>query len=136
MQLASLLNSALPQRVDAVAGALRAWSQGLTLEASVLRVANGQALLQINGQQVLARTRMPLIVGQTLRLQVDKAGTQPQLRVLEGSAGAAGASAHAAVASHANGNGQARGALLQILNPSVAHAPPAVAAGTANTRWF
>ena len=133
MQLASLLNSALPQRVDAIAGALRAWSQGLTLEASVVRVANGQALLQINGQQVLAQTRMPLIVGQTLRLQVDKAGTQPQLRVLDSSGGAAGASAHAAVTSQANGNGQVRGALLQILNSNAPQAPPAVAAGASNT---
>ncbi|MFT5447269.1 MAG: hypothetical protein ACI9DC_002444 [Gammaproteobacteria bacterium] len=84
MQLASLVNSALPQRAEDIAGALRAWTRGQTLDATVLRAGNGQALLQVNGQQVLAQTRSPLVVGQALRLQVDKPGGQPQLRVLNG----------------------------------------------------
>jgi hypothetical protein len=84
MQLASLVNSALPQRAEDIAGALRAWTRGQTLDATVLRAGNGQALLQVNGQQVLAQTRSPLVVGQALRLQVDKPGSQPQLRVLNG----------------------------------------------------
>lgn len=79
-----MANSVLPQRAEDIAGALRAWTRGQTLDATVLRAGNGQALLQVNGQQVLAQIRSPLIVGQVLRLLVDKAGTRPRLRVLNG----------------------------------------------------
>jgi hypothetical protein len=84
----------------------------------VVQVGNGQALLQVNSQQVLAQTRMPLFVGQTLRLQGDQTGTQPQLRVLDG------------YATTSNGNSGGRGAVLQILNQSVAHAKPTQASAT------
>jgi hypothetical protein len=65
------------------AGLARAWAAGQVLLARVIETGpDGAALLQIRGEQVQARSQMPLSPGQQLRLQVQDGGPPALLRVL------------------------------------------------------
>lgn len=80
--LARLLDVAWPQ-TDRVRQLTQQLQQGQLLSARVLDMPQpGLAKLELLTTELLARTRLPLQVGQQLKLEVIKQGRVPELRVL------------------------------------------------------
>ena len=69
---------------DANPAALKSWQVGQILSATVAGVsAHGTVTLRINNQLLNAQTSLPLQTGQSLKLEVTRAGEQPLLKIAQ-----------------------------------------------------
>ncbi|MFH0730488.1 MAG: hypothetical protein V2B19_29605 [Pseudomonadota bacterium] len=74
--------------------------KGQVINARVLEVVSGrQALLLIDGKRMLAKTFVPLKPGQEIKLQATGTGSQPVLRLVEGTPGGPSDGYHALIKS-------------------------------------
>lgn len=84
MLIPELYSSQLALQPPAGGAAIRAWTAGQILEATVVRQAlDGTVTLRIGNQEIQARTGLALSADQPLTLQVAQSGTQAVLRVLQ-----------------------------------------------------
>ena len=83
MLIPELYTSQLSAQSQPGGAAIRAWTAGQILQATVIRQAlDGTVTLRVGNQEVQARTGLSLAADQPITLQVAQSGTQTVLRVL------------------------------------------------------